>query len=331
MTPAQFERETEGGRWKRQGNRFTDRITADGSSGFAAEPGRYHLYVSLACPWAHRQIIVRELKGLQDALPMTIVDFWRDEAGWRFATEVDDTWPEYRPDPIRGARLLSELYLASDRDYEGRVTVPCIWDTVEQRIVTNDFPVIDMQLNDEFDAVADHPEVDLYPVALRERIDELGETIYQEVNNGVYRAGFATTQQAYEEAFDTLFARLDRLEHHLSEQRYLCGDVLTLADIRLFTTLVRFDAAYHNHFKCNRQKLEQFPVLWAYARDLYATPGFGSTTDFHHIKGHYFGTHEQLNPTRIIPRGPATDWSAPHRRAALGGQPFVGGPSTPST
>jgi glutathionyl-hydroquinone reductase len=317
--PAQFSREVAGGRWQRQPSRFTERITADGSSGLPAEAGRYHLYVSLACPWAHRQLIVRALKGLQDALPMTIVDPWRDERGWRFPVTPDDTWPEYRPDPVNGFRYLAEAYRATDPDHTGRVTVPCVWDTVEGRVVTNDFRAIDVQLDVAFAHLATRPEVALYPAELRDEIDALDEVNYAAVNDGVYRAGFATSQAAYEEAFDALFARLDELEDLLASRRYLCGDRLTLADIRLFTTLVRFDAVYHNHFRCNRHKLVEFPALWAYTRDLYQTPGFGSTTDLGHIKLHYYTTHGRINPSGIVPKGPATDWAAPHGRAALGG------------
>ena len=322
---AEFAAETDGGRWRRQASRFTGRVSADGSSGWRAEPGAFHLVVSLACPWAHRQLIVRALKGLDDALPVTIVDPWRDERGWRFNTEVDATWPEYRPDPVAGRRYLSEAYLATDPAFEGRVTVPALLDVATGEVVTNEFRVIDVQLNEAFDAFAAHPGVDLYPAALRDRIDALDEVLYDEVNNGVYKAGFATDQAAYDEAFDTLFARLDALEVDLAAQRYLCGDVLTLADIRLYTTLIRFDAVYHNHFRCNRRTLREYPVLWAYLRDLYQTPGFGSTTDVDHIKRHYYTTHDTLNPTRIIPRGPVLDLDTPHGREALGDREALGG------
>lgn len=320
MSSPQFADEQADGRWQRQRSRFTERISADGSTGLPAEPGRYHLYVSLACPWAHRQVIVRELKGLTTVLPMTIVDPWRDEQGWRFPAAVDPTLPEHRPDPVRGARLLRESYLATDPGFTGRVTVPCLWDTVGSRMVSNDFRVLDIQLATAFDAVADHPEVDLYPTRLRGDIDALDDVLYAEVNDGVYRAGFATTQAAYDEAVRTLFARLDALEEQLAGQRYLLGDTLTLADIRLFTTLVRFDVVYHTHFRCNRTALTGFPSLWAYARDLFQTPGFGSTTRFDHIATHYYATHDTLNPSRIVPIGPRTDWLAPHGREALDGR-----------
>jgi glutathionyl-hydroquinone reductase len=314
---AEFAAETDGGRWQRQASHFTGRLSADGSSGWRAAPGAFHLVVSLACPWAHRQLIVRALKGLETALPVTIVDPWRDEFGWRFNDRIDATWPDYRPDPVAGRRYLSEAYLATDPSFAGRVTVPCILDVASGTVVTNEFRTIDIQINEAFDAVATAPDVDLYPAALRGRIDALDELLYDEVNNGVYKAGFATDQQAYDAAFDVLFARLDQLDHDLATQRYLCGDVLTLADIRLYTTLIRFDAVYHNHFRCNRRTVREYPVLWAYLRDLYQTPGFGSTTDFDHIKRHYYTTHDTLNPSRIVPRGPALDLDAPHGREAL--------------
>ena len=310
---AQLKGEVEGGRFVRQPNAFTDRITADGSSGLPAVAGRYVLYWSRACPWAHRQAIVRELKGLQDAIRLVTVNPWRDERGWNLLDGYED--------PVNGFTHLSEAYLATDPDYDRRVTVPTIWDTEQGRVVTNDYPVIDVQLNDEFDAVAAHPEVDLHPVDLREEIAALDEVIFHDVNNGVYKAGFATSQQAYEEAYDALFSRLDQLEERLADRRFLCGDRLTLADVRLFTTLVRFDAVYHNHFRCNRNTLREMPVLWAYARDLFQTRGFGGTVDLDEIKRHYYTTHDRLNPSAIIPKGPGPsyeDWTSAHGRDAIG-------------
>jgi putative glutathione S-transferase len=308
-TTAQFTGEMRTGRFVRQPNHFRDRVTADGSSGFAARPGRYHLYVSYACPWAHRQLIVRALRGLEDVVSVTVVDPVRDERGWRMT---------YEPDEVNGFSFLSEAYLASDPQFRGRYTVPALWDREAGRIVTNDYPVVDVQLNGEFDAYATRPGPDLYPADLRAEVDALDEAIYHDVNNGVYKAGFATTQEAYEDAYAALFAQLDLLEERLADRRYLCGDRLTLADVRLFTTLVRFDAVYHDHFRCNRNKLAEMPVLWAYARDLYQTPGFGSTTRFDHIKDHYYRTHHRLNPSGIVPAGPALDWEAPHGRHRLG-------------
>lgn len=306
------------GRFVRQPNAFTDRITADGTSGFPAEAGRYVLYWSRACPWAHRQVIVRELVGLTDAIELVTVNPWRDERGWNFADGYDD--------PVNGFDLLAEAYRATDPSYDRRVTVPAIWDTVTQRVVTNDYPVIDVQLAEEFDAVAAHPEVDLHPTDLHDEIAELDEVIYHHVNNGVYKAGFATSQEAYRDAYRSLFATLDLLEERLSQQRFLCGDRLTLADVRLFTTLVRFDAVYVGHFRCDRNTLRELPALWGYARDLFQTRGFGSTVDLQEIKLHYYTTHEKLNPSRIVPLGPGpqyADWHLPHGRGDLGPDPAV--------
>jgi putative glutathione S-transferase len=293
----------------RQGNRFTDRITADGSAGWRAEPGKYRLVVSLACPWAHRAIIVRGLLGLQDAISLAIVDPIRDETGWRFTLDPDGR------DPVLGIKFLSEAYLATDPAYDARVTVPSIIDVASGHVVTNDYPQITRDLSTEWTAFHAAGAPDLYPAALRAEIEEVSEPIYRNVNNGVYRCGFATTQEAYDKAYADLFAELDRLSERLSGQRYLMGDAITEADIRLFTTLVRFDAVYHGHFKCNRQKLSEMPVLWAYARDLFQTPGFGSTVDFDQIKRHYYATHRQINPTGIVPDGPDLEtWNTPHNR-----------------
>jgi len=296
----------------RQQNRFRDRITADGSSGYKAEPGRYHLYVSLACPWAHRAIIVRRLMGLEGVISLSVVDPIRDERGWAFRDG-----PGHSADPVNGFHFLSEAYLATDPTFEGRYTVPALWDRATRRIATNDYPEITTQFETEFAAFAT-TAVDLYPAGLRAEIDAVNQVVYEDVNNGVYKAGFAATQQAYEEAFDLLFARLDWLDERLAGQRYLVGDRLTEADVRLFTTLVRFDAVYYVHFKCNLRRLVDYPNLWPYARDLYQTPGFGDTVDFDHIKRHYYMTHDKLNPTRIVPKGPAMDWLAAHDRARLG-------------
>ncbi|MGH3877734.1 MAG: glutathione S-transferase family protein [Actinophytocola sp.] len=298
------------GEFVRQANRFTDRITADGSSGWRAEPGRYRLVVSLACPWAHRSIIVRRLLRLEGAISLAVVDPIRDEKGWRF------TLDEGGRDPVLGIEYLSEAYLATDPGFEGRFTVPAIVDVESGKVVTNDYPRITLDLSTEWRDHQSPDAPDLYPEALREEIDAVVEPIFRNVNNGVYRAGFASSQEAYDEAFDALFAELDRLTQRLANQRYLVGDRITEADIRLFTTLVRFDAVYHGHFKCNRHKLTELPVLWAYARDLYQTPGFGETVDFDHIKRHYYATHERINPTLIVPRGPdLATWSEPHGRA----------------
>ncbi len=315
---AQFAAETSTrGEWVRQSNRFTERITADGSSGWRAEPGRYHLVVSLACPWAHRSVIARRLLGLEDTISLGVVDPLRDERGWRFTLD-----PEGQ-DPVTGLSFLSEAYLAGDPEYDGRYTVPAVLDTSSGRVVTNDYPQITLDLAVEWAPFHRPGAPDLYPPELRAEIDAVNAAVYSDVNNGVYKCGFATSQAAYERAFDVLFARLDELSHRLRHQRYLVGHTITEADIRLFTTLVRFDAVYHGHFKCNRHKLSELPVLWAYARDLFQTPGFGDTVDFDHIKRHYYRTHGQINPSGVVPAGPdLSEWHTPHGRDELGGRPF---------
>jgi putative glutathione S-transferase len=324
--PAQFGRETSGsGEFVRQPNRFTDRITrsstADPGEGpdpqgrWPVEPGRYRLVVCLACPWAHRSVIVRRLLGLENALSLAVVDPIRDERGWRFTLDEDGV------DPVLGIGFLSQAYLRSDPGYSGRVTVPAVVDTVTGQLVTNDYPQITLDLSTEW---VDHhrpgaPALLPADPGRRAEMDAVMADVYRDVNNGVYRCGFATTQAAYDAAFDALFARLDVLSQRLSTQRYLMGDTITEADVRLFTTLVRFDAAYHGHFKCNRNKLTEDAVLWAYARDLYAVPEFGGTVDFDHIKQHYYRTHDMINPSRVVPRGPdLAGWTAPHGREALG-------------
>lgn len=306
---SQFRAETdEGGRFVRQASRFRDWVTADGSSGFRAEPGRYHLYVSRACPWAHRTIIVRRLKGLEDVISLSVVDPVRDERGWAF-TEG----PGHGPDTLNGFAFLSEAYLLSDPEFEGRVTVPVLWDRDTERIVNNESAEIIRMLNSEFDRWAG-PSPDLYPAGLREEIDQVNDLVYRTVNDGVYRAGFATTQEAYDEAFDAVFATLDDLDRHLASRRYLVGERITEADWRLFTTLVRFDAVYALHFKCNLRRIVDYPSLWPYLRELYQVPGVAETVDFDHIKRHYYVTHTSLNPTGIVPKGPALDLTQPHGR-----------------
>jgi putative glutathione S-transferase len=310
MATVQFGKETsKRGEFVRQANRFTDRITADGSSGWRAEPGRYRLVVSLACPWAHRAVIVRGLLGLTDAISLAVVDPVRDDKGWRFTLDDGDR------DPVLGIEYLSEAYLATDPSFGGRFTVPSIVDVESGHVVTNDYPQITLDLSTEWREFHREGAPDLYPEARRAEIDEVIEPIFQNVNNGVYRCGFAGSQDAYEEAFDALFGELDRLSARLSDRRFLMGDTITEVDVRLFTTLVRFDAVYHGHFKCNRSKLSEMPVLWAYARDLFQTPGFGDTVDFGHIKRHYYYTHDAINPTRIVPKGPdVSNWREPHGR-----------------
>ena len=314
-TTAQLTGETSTeGAFKRQANAFQDRITADGSSGFKAEPSRYHIYVSLACPWAHRTLIIRKLKGLEEVISASAVDPIRDERGWAFRESPDGS---YGPDPVNGFHFLSEAYLATDPGFEGRYTVPCIWDRETGRIVTNDFHAIPTQLETEFDSFATR-DIDLYPMLLRSEIDTINSMVYEQINNGVYKAGFATSQDTYEAAFHALFETFDDLEQRLSRQRFLAGDRLTDADIRLFPTLVRFDAVYHGHFKCNLRRLVDYPNLWGYTRDLYQRPEFGETVNFDHIKRHYYVTHDRINPSRIVPKGPAIDWLAPHDRGQLG-------------
>jgi len=292
---------------------FTGRITSDGSSGFLAEPGRYQLYACLACPWSQRALIVRRLLGLDHVVGLTLTDPIRDERGWRFPESYGGR------DPLTGARFLSELYLATDPGYSGRCTVPCLWDTRTQRIVTNDFPQITVMFETEFDAYHRPGAPDLYPAMLRREIDAVAALIYPTVNNGVYRAGLATTQAAYEEAFDDLFATLDALEERLARRRFLLGAQLCEADVRLYPTLARFDAVYYIHFKCNLHRLVDYPHLWAYARDLFQRPGFGDTTDFDQIKRHYYQTQDWINPSRIVPKGPYVSWLAPHGRERLAG------------
>jgi putative glutathione S-transferase len=308
MSPAQFVKENAPtGEFKRQGNRFTGRISRDSASTtgegpddqnrWPVEPGRYRLVVSLACPWAHRAVIVRKLLGLEDAISLAVVDPIRDEQGWRFTLDPGGQ------DPVLGISYLAEAYQASDPDYLGRVTVPAIVDTVSGLVVTNDYPQITLDLSTEWVDFHRPGAPQLIP-ADRQEMDELIAEIYSDVNNGVYRCGFAATQDAYETAYDALFARLEILEQRLADRDYLLGDTLSEVDVRLFTTLVRFDAVYHGHFKCNRVKLTELPNLWAYARRLYQSPGFGETVDFDHIKRHYYLTHDTINPTGIVPKGP---------------------------
>ncbi|HWG62720.1 MAG TPA: glutathione S-transferase family protein [Streptosporangiaceae bacterium] len=285
--------------------RFADRVTADGSSGYLAEPGRYHLYISLACPWAHRSAIVRGLLGLQDALSMSVVDPLRDGRGWAFRDG-----PGFTADPVNGFILLRDAYEATEPGYDGHVSVPVLWDTQTGRIVSNNFPDITIDLETQFGQWA-KPGMDLYPAALRPAIDALNEQVYATVNNGVYRCGFATSQQAYEEAVAALFGTLDQLEQRLATRRYLFGDSITEADVRLWVTLARFDAVYVTHFKANLRRLVDYPNLWAYARDLYQQPPFRETTNFDHIKRHYYMTHPNINPTRMVPAGPLLDWDTP--------------------
>lgn len=294
------------GRWVRQQSAFRGWVSADGSSGLPAVAGRYHLYACLACPWSHRAVIALVLKGLEDAISVSYAHPFRDARGWAFpgGEFVDE---------VNGFSFLREAYLATDPGYDARVSVPVLWDKQEGRIVNNESGDILRMLLTEFDELARN-DVDLVPAELRGRIDELNDELYDAVNNGVYNAGFSGNQDAYEEAVERLFATLDRLEERLSASRYLHGDALTETDWRLFPTLVRFDAVYYVHFKCNVRRLVDYPNLWAYARELYQQPGIAATVSLDQIKEHYYTTHDMLNPARIIPVGPAVDWDEPHGR-----------------
>jgi glutathionyl-hydroquinone reductase len=292
---------------------FQGRITADGSSGFPAEAGRYHLYVSLACPWAHRSVIVRRLMGLEDVVSLSVVDPIRDGRGWAFRDG-----PGYGPDPVNGFTLIREAYDATEPGFAGHISVPVLWDRETSRIVSNNFPDITIDLDTQFGAWAT-PGAELYPEPLRAEIDALNERVYVSVNNGVYKCGFAGTQAAYDTAVTALFATLDELEERLATQRYLFGDQITEADVRLWVTLARFDSVYVVHFKANVRQIVDYPNLWGYARDLYQHPAFGPTTNFDHIKRHYYMTHPHLNPHRIVPAGPVLDWAEPHHREKLAG------------
>ncbi|MFH7600350.1 glutathione S-transferase C-terminal domain-containing protein [Streptomyces racemochromogenes] len=311
---------TAGKEYSRDSRYLTTRITADGRDGYRVEPGRYRLVVSRACPWASRAVIVRRLLGLEEALPMAVASPVHDERSWNFGLD-----PGGR-DPVLGIERLQEAYFARDPGYDRGITVPAVVDVRTGRVVTNDFPQITLDLSLQWTAHHRAGAPSLYPWELRPQIDSVNEVVYRDVNNGVYRAGFAGSQEAYAEAYRRLFDRLDWLSERLAASRYLVGECITEADVRLFTTLVRFDAVYHGHFKCNRHKLSEMPVLWAYARDLFQTPGFGDTVDFDHIKRHYHLVHTDINPTGIVPAGPdLSGWLAPHGRGALGGRPFGDG------
>ena len=288
---------------------FHNWITPDGSAGpvgeggFPAQPGRYHLYVSLACPWAHRTLILRKLKGLEDMISLSAVGTFVQSKGWSFEPE-----PGVIPDTVNGAEFLSEIYFLADPGYSGRFTIPVLWDKQRHTIVNNESSEIIRMFNSAFDGVGANDR-DYYPEELRDVIDEFNDYIYPNINDGVYRAGFATTQQAYEEAVRKLFDAMDRLEEHLAVNRYLAGDTITEADWRLFTTLVRFDSVYYCHFKCNRRRLIDYPCLWRYTRDLYRIPGVAETVDIPFIKKHYYADQRMINPTGIIPIGPDLDFT----------------------
>ncbi|WP_410653997.1 glutathione S-transferase family protein [Amycolatopsis sp. lyj-112] len=308
------------GEFRRSANHFDARITADGRDGWLVEAGRYRLVVSRACPWASRGLVVRRLLGLEASLSVAVADPIQDDKSWRFTLDPDGR------DPVLGIGYLAEAYHAADPHYMGGISVPAIVDIPSKRLVSNDYPQITLDFSTEWTSLHRAGAPDLYPERLRDEIDVVNAGIFADVNAAVYQAGFATKQSAYDDAYTRLFAMLDALSDRLEKQRYLVGDTITEADIRLFTTLVRFDAVYHGHFKCNRHKLAEMPVLWAYSRDLFQTPGFGDTVDFDHIKRHYYEVHEQVNPTRIVPRGPdLSGWTTPHHRDQLGGRPFGDG------
>ena len=297
-----------GGSFVRQESAFRDRVTADGTSGFPAASGRYHLYVSLACPWAHRTLLFRTLKGLEDHISISVVHPLMLENGWTF--QDDDG---VIPDTVNGAEFLHEVYTAARSDYTGRVTTPVLWDMQNATIVNNESSEIIRMFNREFEGVgATGP--DFCPTDLEEAIDDINAFVYSNVNDGVYKTGFATTQQAYELAVGRLFDALNQLEERLANQRYLVGERITEADWRLFATLLRFDPVYVGHFKCNLRRLVDYPNLWAYTRELYQVPGVAATVNFDHIKRHYYGSHGTINPTGVVPVGPEIDYSLPHGR-----------------
>ncbi|ODC04109.1 glutathione-dependent reductase [Terasakiispira papahanaumokuakeensis] len=314
-----YDTENNGGRFVRESAQLRDWLTSEGQTGPEGQPAhpaeakRYHLYVSLACPWAHRTLIMRALKGLDQLLDVSVVSWLMKENGWTYDPSTGSTG-----DPVNHADYHHQLYTMTDAHYTGRVTVPVLWDKREQRIVNNESADIMRILNQAFDGLTGNT-LDLYPQPLREDIDRINEQVYHQVNNGVYKAGFATTQAAYEEAFDALFEALDKLENRLGQQRYLVGPYLTEADWRLFTTLVRFDAVYVGHFKCNQRRIEDYPHLSNYLRELYQWPGVAQTVNFHHIKSHYYASHDMINPTGIVPKGPLLELERPHDRARFEG------------
>jgi putative glutathione S-transferase len=312
MTTAQFPHEQSAtGEFARQEDAFRDWISADGSTQYAAVAGRYHLYLSLACPWASRTLIVRNLRGLENVIGLTVVDPVRDERGWAFRDGAG-----YSTDPVNGFDFLSEAYSASDPDFDGRVTVPVLWDKQTHRIVNNSEDDICRMFNDAFDSLG-NSSVDLFPADIADEHAKLSAFIYDNVNNGVYKAGFATRQRAYEVSCRKVFAALDELETRLSARRFLFGSRIVEADWRLFCTLVRFDPVYYSHFKCNVRRILDYPNLQGYLMDLYQQPGISETVDLDHIKRHYYVTHREINPTGIVPIGPAIDLALPHGRQKL--------------
>lgn len=312
--------DVQAGEFVRDTNYIATRVTVDGEEGWSVAPGRYRLVVARGCPWANRAMIVRRLLGLEDAISLGICGPTHDERSWTFDLDPDEL------DPVLGIHWLAEAYYRRTPGYPKGITVPALVDVPSGKVATNDFAQLTLDLSSQWRAFHRDGAPDLYPAALRAEMDPVMKRIYTEINNGVYRCGFATSQSAYDAAFQRLFAALDWLEDRLAGQRYLMGETITEADVRLFPTLVRFDAVYHGHFKCNRNKLTEMPVLWAYARDLFTTPGFGDTIDFVQTKQHYYGVHRQLNPSGIVPDGPdLANWMEPHDREHLGGRPFGNG------
>lgn len=303
-----YDTKSSGGEFIRTETSFRHKVTADGSSNFPAESGRYHLYVSLACPWAHRTLIFRRLKKLESVISVSVVQAFMGENGWTF-TDTSGAFPDH----LYGLQYLYQVYLKAKPDYTGRVTVPILWDKETETIVNNESSEIIRMLNSEFNQFTECKE-DYYPTSLIPEIDAINDRVYHQINNGVYKCGFATTQAAYNQSFEALFALLDEIEDRLSRQRFLVGNTLTEADWRLFTTLVRFDAVYYSHFKCNLRRIADYPNLSHYLRDLYQTPGVKETVHLAQIKEHYYASHETINPTRIVPLGPLLDFDAPHDR-----------------
>lgn len=310
-----YDTESTGGKFVRSTAGFRNWITADGAagptgeSGFNAESGRYHLYVSLACPWAHRTLVFRAIKGLTEHISVSVVHPHMLSNGWTFETDFKGA----TGDTLFGSKYARDIYTKADPQISGRVTVPILWDKERATVVSNESSEIIRMLNSAFDGITGNT-ADFWPEHLRDRIEEINERVYDTVNNGVYKSGFATTQEAYEEAVEPLFESLDWIEQTLSENRYLVGNTLTEADWRLWTTLVRFDAVYHGHFKCNRRRIVDYPNIWAYTRELYQMPGVAETLNLDHIKAHYYYSHDMINPTRVVPVGPALDWDEPHGR-----------------
>lgn len=296
---------TDRGRFKRQVAQFRNTIVADPNAEFSAEPDRYHLYISWACPWAHRTALVRKLRGLEEVISLNVVDYYRDEKGWRFTGRAGSTL-----DTVNGKEFLSEVYRMADPEYALRPTTPVLWDKKNETLVNNESVEIIRMMDVGFAALG-NPDVNLYPQEHAEEIDEVIADLYDRVNNGVYKSGFARTQEAYEEAVTELFEALDHYESILGSRRYLVGDVMTEADICFFVTLIRFDPVYYSHFKCAVRRIVDYPNLWAYTRDLYQHPGVAETVHFDHIKGHYFETHKWLNPSGIVPLGPVIDYDEP--------------------